>query len=80
MHRIPRPRVTRRAALAIVPLAALAAACGSSDGGGAGSDTPSTEADGSALTVGPVTEEATLRLGYFPNVTHAPALGKPSRM
>jgi len=74
VHRIPRPRVTRRAALAIVPLAALAAACGSSDGGGAGSDTPSTEADGSALTVGPVTEEATLRLGYFPNVTHAPAI------
>ena len=52
-------------ALAVVPLAA--AACGSSSSAGsAGASGPGTTASTS--------EPVTLRLGYFPNLTHAPAL------
>ena len=43
------------------------AACGSDDDSSSGADTSSTTGQASA-------EPVTLRLGYFPNVTHAPAL------
>ena len=47
----------------VLALSLLAAACGSSGGAKAGAD--NTNASG---------EKVTLRLGYFPNVTHAPAM------
>ncbi len=51
-------RRTPRLALALAALLPLAAACGG-DGGGGTSETA---------------KEVTLHLGYFPNITHAPAL------
>jgi NitT/TauT family transport system substrate-binding protein len=53
---------------AIVVAGVAFAACGSDDGGGSSASagaTPETKAS---------TEPVTLRLGYFPNVTHAPAI------
>jgi NitT/TauT family transport system substrate-binding protein len=81
------PRRFRRGRLAALGLAALAAlgACGS-DGGSDSADTtaaPGTEsaAPAGSSTAAPAdteapasTEPVTLRLGYFPNVTHATAL------
>jgi len=57
---------TSVALLAVVVAGAVFAACGSDDSS-SGSDTSSTTAAAS-------TEPVTIRLGYFPNVTHAPAL------
>src|SRR4051794_10554089 len=57
--------------LAVVLLGALpfvAAACGSSGG------SPAKPASGSTSTSAPSPPPGDLRLGYFPNVTHAPAL------
>jgi NitT/TauT family transport system substrate-binding protein len=53
--------------LALSALALLGAACGGGDGGPGA-------AGGPATTGGPGAEEVTLRLGFFPNVTHATAL------
>jgi NitT/TauT family transport system substrate-binding protein len=56
---------TTAAVLAVVAAGATLAACGSDDKN-SGSDTSSTTKASS--------EPVTLRLGYFPNVTHAPAI------
>jgi NitT/TauT family transport system substrate-binding protein len=55
------------ALLAIAVAGVAFAACGSDDASGSGTDTGNTTATAS-------TEPVALRLGYFPNVTHAPAL------
>jgi NitT/TauT family transport system substrate-binding protein len=59
----------------LVPVALAAAvvlgACGSDNSSG-GSSAPSTAAGGAATTASG--EQVTLRLGYFPNITHATAL------
>ncbi len=61
MSTIGLTRVRRRRQLAVLLIAGVAlAACGNSGSGGA-------DAAGDS-------EKATVRLGYFPNVTHAPAL------
>ena len=66
--------IVRTASVAFLLLIALtAAACSSSDSGGASSDGDSSSSDATATTVGSATAE-TVRLGFFPNVTHAPAL------
>jgi NitT/TauT family transport system substrate-binding protein len=57
---------TSIALLAVVVAGAALAACGSDDK--SGSDTTTTSGSGAS------TEPVTIRLGYFPNVTHAPAL------
>jgi NitT/TauT family transport system substrate-binding protein len=57
---------TTAAALAVVVAGAALAACGGDSGGKASADTSGSSTPSSA----PVT----LRLGYFPNLTHAPAL------
>ena len=54
------------ALLAVLVAGATLAACGSDDDTSSGSDTSSSTKASS--------EPVTLRLGYFPNVTHAPAL------
>lgn len=64
--RIHRALKTSLALLAVVVAGTALTACGSDDSN-SGSDTSSTSAASS-------TEPVTLRLGYFPNVTHAPAL------
>lgn len=73
-------------ALLAAGLALAAAACGSSSSGGssataaAGASTAATTAAASGTTAAGATtaaasgEKVTLRLGYFPNVTHAPAI------
>lgn len=67
----PRSSSVRWAGLAVVLLLALtAAACGRSDSATAA---PADTADGSTTTIGTSTAP-TVRLGYFANVTHAPAL------
>jgi NitT/TauT family transport system substrate-binding protein len=59
----------KRAAL-IAVVGVVLAACGTGDGGGGGSAT-----DASSPTEQPAAEEiSTVRLGFFPNFTHAPAL------
>jgi NitT/TauT family transport system substrate-binding protein len=64
--RINRALKTTAAVLAVVAAGAALAACGSDDSGKASADTSaSTKAS---------TDPVTLRLGYFPNVTHAPAI------
>ena len=57
------------AALALVALAAAAACGGDDDEGGGATGTTVPQASPTART-----EPVTLRLGYFPNITHAPAL------
>ncbi|MEP6297564.1 MAG: ABC transporter substrate-binding protein, partial [Ilumatobacter sp.] len=60
--------------LALVALVAAAAACGGSDDG-AGAATPGDgAATSSSREAGSDAGDVTLRLGYFPNVTHAPAI------
>jgi NitT/TauT family transport system substrate-binding protein len=67
----PRRRWLRRAGVALVALVPLlAAACGSTAPSGSASATPSTSAATPSTSGAPVT----LRLGYFPNLTHASAL------
>lgn len=59
-------------AVAVLGLMVVTAACGSDAGSTATSDAPDATAEtGTASSESP---EATLRLGYFPNVTHAPAI------
>jgi NitT/TauT family transport system substrate-binding protein len=65
--RIHRALKTTAAVLAVVAAGAALAACGSDDSGTKAS------ADTSASST-PSTDPVTLRLGYFPNLTHAPAL------
>lgn len=55
------------AGAALVLTAALASACGSSDDG-------STAATGAGESEAPAATASEVRLGYFPNFTHAPAL------
>ena len=72
-------RRNRALAATVVGLALVAAACGGGDDNDAGtappaaSDAPST-ADAAAGNTAETGEPVTLRLGYFPNVTHAPAI------
>src|SRR5436853_5625867 len=61
-----RPRLRTAAVLALGALPFVAAACGSSGGSAA------KPADKTSTTAS--TAPVDLRLGYFPNVTHAPAL------
>lgn len=69
-----------RRSLALTALAAglVAAACGSSSGTKAAETTAaaagSSSSSDAATTAAPSGEKVTLRLGFFPNVTHAPAL------
>ena len=70
-HRLPtRQRAPRRLVLLAAVLALLAAACGSSGSTAGGA---STSAAGGG-TSAPGRPSGTLRLGYFPNLTHAPAI------
>jgi NitT/TauT family transport system substrate-binding protein len=56
----------------LLALGLLAAACGDDDGGSAEAGTGGGASQGSAGT--DAEPSGTLRLGYFPNVTHAPAI------
>jgi NitT/TauT family transport system substrate-binding protein len=63
------------AGLLVLPLVAGLAACGDdSDTDAAGEEGSTTKPEGSDTTGAPSTDPVTLRLGYFPNLTHAPAL------
>ena len=78
---MPAPSTTRRrwsirrstgvAAAALLLLALTAAACGSDAASDASSEAGGS--DGTSTTIGDATADV-VRLGYFPNVTHAPAL------
>jgi len=61
------------AATAVIAAVALAA-CGGDDDDDSGGDAPALSGDTAAATATPRTEPVDLRLGYFPNITHAPAL------
>lgn len=63
--RKPRAFRTSIALLAVVVAGAALAACGSDSDSSSGSDPSSTKASSDPVTI---------RLGYFPNVTHAPAI------
>ena len=70
MNRVNFPSPGRRPLLALGVAAILLAACGSS-----GSTEPSGDAASSPASTGAASAEpVTLRLGYFPNITHATAL------
>ena len=70
MNRVNFPSPGRRPLLALGVAAILLAACGSS-----GSPEPSADAASSPASTGAASAEpVTLRLGYFPNITHATAL------
>jgi NitT/TauT family transport system substrate-binding protein len=77
MHRtsLPTPRPLRLLVVAALALALLAGACGSDDESGSkgGAAAGTSSADKATTTTG---KEAptTVRLGYFPNVTHATAI------
>jgi NitT/TauT family transport system substrate-binding protein len=64
-----RGKRTTRAAIALAALALVAAACGSSHAATSGATTTA-GSTGSAAAAKPVT----VHLGFFPNLTHAPAL------
>jgi NitT/TauT family transport system substrate-binding protein len=75
------PMPVRRLIPLALALVLAAAACGSDNSGSSGADTTApatTTAAGAATTAGGATttsdEKVTLRLGYFPNITHATAL------
>lgn len=77
----PTRRGLRSTAVAALALALFAGACGSSDSSAdestqADAETTGSETTGSDETSAPADEalEGELRLGFFPNVTHAPAL------
>ncbi|HEY7071468.1 MAG TPA: ABC transporter substrate-binding protein [Acidimicrobiales bacterium] len=59
--------ITRKAAVLALSLGLVAAACG-------GDDDDSGNAAGADTTAADTQPSGTLRLGYFPNVTHAPAI------
>ena len=65
-------QLRRVSALLAVGLLGLSA-CGGDDDSAATAQSP-TSAGQTATTAPPSTEPVTLRLGYFPNVTHAPAI------
>ena len=67
----PRSRRSVLAGLLAAPLVLGLVACG--DDGGSSGDT-ATDAPGASDGDATTAEEVTLHLGYFPNVTHAPAL------
>jgi NitT/TauT family transport system substrate-binding protein len=70
---IRRRSITRSAGVALLLFVALAAAaCGSDAASDASSDGAS-ESDATTTTIGDATADV-VRLGYFPNVTHAPGL------
>jgi NitT/TauT family transport system substrate-binding protein len=79
-----RNRRLRVGLLSALALSLVAAACGGDDDDDAGAasdesvaqpaDTTGTTAASSGNTAPAESEPATLRLGYFPNVTHAPAI------
>ncbi|MCX7621566.1 MAG: ABC transporter substrate-binding protein [Acidimicrobiales bacterium] len=58
---LERPRTLWRSALLVAVLVLTASGCGSDSGG-------------ERLSAGAASEPVTVRLGYFPNITHAPAL------
>lgn len=64
-----RSRFARRLVPVVAALAVAAAACGPDDDAGTSPTAPP-----AAAGEAPATIEGSLRLGYFPNVTHAPAL------
>jgi NitT/TauT family transport system substrate-binding protein len=57
----------------LLALGLVAAACGSDDGGGGGGGDEAAAGSGSGAAAG-AKPSGTLRLGYFANVTHAPAI------
>jgi NitT/TauT family transport system substrate-binding protein len=59
--------IARKAAVLALALGLVAAACG-------GDDDDSSDAAGAGTTAADTQPSGTLRLGYFPNVTHAPAI------
>jgi sulfonate transport system substrate-binding protein len=59
--------IARKAAVLTLALGLVAAGCG-------GSDDDSDDAAGAGTTAADTQPSGTLRLGYFPNVTHAPAI------
>jgi NitT/TauT family transport system substrate-binding protein len=63
----------RFAALAMASLALVAAACGGDDDSASPAATTGTPA-ATGASAAPAGGATTLRLGYFPNVTHAPAI------
>jgi NitT/TauT family transport system substrate-binding protein len=60
--------ITRKAAVLALALGLVAAACGGDDDDSGG------DAAGANTTAADTQPSGTLRLGYFPNVTHAPAI------
>ena len=82
MSRTTTARASRRSLLLALPLtAALALAACSSSGGGSSSSAAPTSSGASTSSGAPTSSAApapgpltTIRLGYFPNLTHAPAL------
>ncbi len=74
MSTIPGDRTRRRRVGALLLVASiLGAACGDDDSI-SNAATPDSEAAGADSTAADFALEGTVRLGYFPNVTHAPAL------
>jgi NitT/TauT family transport system substrate-binding protein len=70
---IRRRSITRSAGVALLLLVALAAAACGSDAASDASADDASSSDATTTTIGNATAD-TVRLGYFPNVTHAPAL------
>ncbi len=66
-------RTARRAIALTMAGVTLLAACGS-DAKKASPTTAATASSAASTTAAPSGDKATLRLGYFPNVTHSPAL------
>jgi len=69
-------RLARSTAVGLAALVALAAGCGDDDAGASPSaDAAAPDDSAASYNTEPVAgEHVTLRLGYFPNVTHATAL------
>lgn len=72
--RTRRQRLLPGAALAVAALVVGLSACGSDDASDDGAGSAAAAADPATAATGATTPEGTLRLGFFPNVTHAPAL------
>jgi NitT/TauT family transport system substrate-binding protein len=68
--------VARRTWLGMVLAAALLGACGGTGGASGADPSPvvTTTAPSEAGTPGPLDDEVTVRIGVFPNITHAPGL------
>src|SRR5688500_7754646 len=74
MHRTPTPRGLVGAIAVLLGFLLSAAACGADGTSSAAAGEDVGTDDGSGDTTDGGGEEVTLRLGYFPNVTHAPAV------